>query len=191
MPSPTSEARELGRTTKIEGLTCIASTNRARRDQAVEIKVKFQIRGGLYEVFNRSTWQQAYESHDTLLRLMFRIGLYRRTSGFVSSAVVKPVKFVRKGKLYWTRNPDLTDNVTNRIWAFIVTEDGAPKIFDSERDLRDSLFDIERIFSIPSASLKPGKNTYFARAWLKWGRHTYIEKGSTSAKSEPTLINVE
>src|SRR5579875_2902720 len=137
MPSPTSEARELGRTTKIEGLTCIASTSRARPDQAVDIKVKFQVRGGLYDVFNRSTWQQAYESHDTLLRLMFRIGLYRRTSGFVSSAVVKPVKFVRKGRLYWIGTKALSQHITVRMCISVVKDDVAKTIRDLKMELRN------------------------------------------------------
>jgi hypothetical protein len=191
MPSPTSEAKELGRSTRIENFVCIPSRPNLGKDQPLDVKVRFDIRGGLYEVFNRETWQHAYEKHDTLLRLMFRIGVYRKSTGFISTAVIKPIKFVRKGKLYWTRNPDLTDNVTNRIWAFMVTEDGAPKIFDSERDLRDTLFGIERLFTISQDHLKPGRNVFFAKAWLKWGRHTYIEKGSTSGSSRPFEVTVE
>jgi hypothetical protein len=189
MPSPTDEARAAARDTHISELKATPSVESSHSDQRVDVRVKFKIRGGLYQAFNRDTWQTAWPKHDTMLRLLIWVGIYRKKAG-VSRAVIKPIKFVRKGKLYWTRNPDLTDNLKNRVWAFVVNEDGRPRIFDSERDIKDALFNFDRGITLPPESLKSGRNTFHVKVKLKWGRHTFVEKGQVSEVSEPFSIQV-
>ncbi|MEM3185553.1 MAG: hypothetical protein QXQ39_02575 [Conexivisphaerales archaeon] len=190
IPAPSSEAVAIAKNTRLTAIHVIPSSNDISADQSLDVKVRFAIAGGLYEVYNRDTWQNAYAKHDTMLRIIYKVGLYRKTTGLLSRTIVRPIKFVRKGKLYWTRNPDLTDNTENRIWSFVVDEEGLPRIFDKEIDVKNALFSFERILTVPAESLRTGKNSILARVSAEWYRHTYIGKGNLHGTSKPVDIIV-
>ncbi|MDG6938797.1 MAG: hypothetical protein JRN39_00100 [Nitrososphaerota archaeon] len=183
IPSPSKEAPAAGRTTTLSEVVAGPVHRETTADQNVDVRVRFSIQGGLRDAYDRSCWQTAYAEHDTLLRIIFHAGIYRKAGGVLDRAVVKKTKFVKKGKLYWTRNPDLTDNTANRIWSFVVDEDGAARVHDKEEDVKDTLFTFDRTLTIPAGSLKKGTNTLFVKASARWFRHTYAGSGSLSGSS--------
>ena len=119
-------------------------------------------------------------------RIRYWLKVTKRGTLF-SSQVAEPPKYVRKAILYWTRNPDLTNNVTNRIWAMVVDEEGIPHVYDSERNLKDALFTFDRRILAPSPALADGDEVR-VEVKVKWGRHSFIEKGEASSTSEPLVV---
>lgn len=190
MPRPTAEAKAATANTYITDFVVLPLQSELQPDQPADLRIKFKLRGGIFDSFNRAAWQLAWHKHDVMLRLLINISIYKKMAGVVSSKVLGPLKFVKKGKLYWTRNPDLTDNITNTIWAFVVDEEDRPRIFDAEIDIKQALFDFDRRISLPPSSLKEEKNTLFAKVQVKWGRHIYIEKGKVSSSSPPFTLEV-
>jgi len=185
MEAVTSELKEsLSRSTGIDAVIVTQTSGEVAADQGAQFRVRFSLRGGLVDTFNRATWQQAYDVHDTSLRLLYWITM-KKKGAFRSSAIGEPSKFLKKATLYWTRNPDLTDNVTNRIWAMVVSEEKVPHIFDSERELRDYLFTFDRRILVPAAAISRVSGPLVAEVRLKWGRHSFIEKGHVVATSDP------
>jgi hypothetical protein len=178
----------LSKSTKIAGLRVAFPREGVAYDDGLWLGLRFRVEGGLYDVFNRDVWQSAYAVHDNAMRFTYRVKVLR--SGIVPRAVAGPLKCVRKATLYWTRNPDLTDDASNAIWAMVVDEEKVPHLFDSEAALKGFLFSFERKLLVPAGSLRRGEADLMVRVEGKWGRHSYIEKGQTSATSEPFRVKV-
>jgi hypothetical protein len=179
--------RELSGRTFLKSITVTQTSGEVTAEQGAQVRVQFELGGGLVDAFNRATWQEAYDLHDTSLRLLYWITI-KRKGRLTGSKLAEPAKFLKKATLYWTRNPDLTDNVTNRIWAMVVDEDKIPHIFDSERKLREYLFRFDRRLLIPASSLDKAPAPLVAAIRLKWGRHSFIEKGEATGTSAPFTL---
>ncbi|MEM0117780.1 MAG: hypothetical protein QXV32_04980 [Conexivisphaerales archaeon] len=191
MPRPTEEAKAATRNSFLTDLVIQPLQKTIQRGQNLEIRVKFRLRGGIYDAFNREAWQIAWQKHDIMLRLIINVEIFKK--GLRSSSLTGKLKFVKKGKLYWTRNPDLTDNITNRIWAFVVDEDSNPRFFDEESKVKEALFDFEKAITIQQEKLageRAGRKAIFAKAEVRWGRHIFVEKGRVSATSPPVEIEM-
>jgi len=189
MPRPTEEAIAATKSSFIADLLLQPSRKSMSIEEDIEIRIKYKLRGGIYDSFTREAWQAAWYKHDIMLRLISHVEVLKK--GVPSSSITGKLKFVKKGKLYWTRNPDLTDNVTNRIWAFVVDEDSNPRFFDQEDKVKEALFNFERVITVKGSKIGKGKKKIYAKAEVKWGRHIYVEKGKVSATSPPVEIEVE
>ncbi len=177
------DREELSRSTSVHDLTVSQTSGEIPPEAGLQLRISFRLSGGLVDVFSRGTWQEAYEVHDTTLRLLYWIKVKRR--GILSSQVADPAKYLKKASLYWTRNPDLTDNMTNRIWAMVVDEEKIPHFFDSEEKLKECLFIFDRRIMVPASALHRGSEELAVEVKVKWGRHSYIEKGHTTVTSPP------
>lgn len=190
MPRPTEEAKIATRNTFITDLIVQPIQKVLKENQNLDLRIRYKLRGGIYDSFNRSTWQTAWQRHDIMLRLISKIQIYKKKF-LLPVSITGELKFIKKGKLYWTRNPDLTDNITNRIWAFVVDEDSRPRFFDVEDKVKEALFDFDRVITIEGSKFEKGETEIFAKAEVRWGRHIYIERGSISATSPPVVIRVD
>ncbi len=147
----------------------------------------FRIVGGLREAFHPDVWTVSWEDFDKILRLTIRmtLGVQR---GLTTQSLAEVKKEVRKASFYWSRDPDLP----YRIWAMVVPEDGgAPKIPVSVEDAKKKMLDVTKTFEFPASALGPGNHKLVGSASAKWGRRSFIEKGSVSSKSRPLVIEVE
>lgn len=186
--SVTSAERERSRGTTLSPVEFGLRTREVSLDEAVKVSVRARLQGGLVEAFRRQTWQEAYAAHDTLLRLQF--GMSIRSGGKLFGRTVVSAKWVKKGILFWTRDAGLTDNVTNMIWAMTADENGYNHFFDDEDGIRDFLFAFSRELSFLPVSLGRGEHRLHAEVFVKWWRHTYIEKGQASGRSPPISLKV-
>ena len=179
--------RKLSKGTVVEALRVTQTKGEVPAEEGVQLRVQFELQGGLVDAFSRDAWQAAYELHDTSLRLLYWLAV-RKKGSLLRSQVAEPAKYLRKATLYWTRNPDLTDNVTNRIWAMVIDEEKVPHVFDTEKELKESLFKFDRRVLLTAASL-PGKgDKIVVEVKVKWGRHSFIEKGIARAASDPVSL---
>lgn len=147
----------------------------------------FRIVGGLREAFHPDVWTVSWEDFDKILRLTFResIGVQR---GPLTKRIAEIKKAVRKASFYWSRDPDLP----YRIWAMIVPEDGGPpKVPLNVEDAKKKMLDVTKTFEISASGLGPGRHKLIGEVHARWGRRSFIEKGSVSSKTEPQVIEVE
>ena len=155
--------------------------------EIVRTVTSFKLVGGLREAFHPDVWTVAWEDFDKIIRLTTRVSL-RRQQGIRSRKLAEIKKQVRRASFYWSRDPDLP----YRIWAMIIPEDGGPpKIPRSVEDAKAKMFNIEKEFQIPAATLGPGVHRLVGVATAKWGRRSFIEKGEVSSKSEPLVVQIE
>ncbi|TLY03172.1 MAG: hypothetical protein E6K95_04300 [Thaumarchaeota archaeon] len=95
---------------------------------------------------------------------------------------------MRKASFYWSRDPDLP----YRIWPLIVPEEGGPtKIPLSVEDAKTQMFDFFKRFELAGGSLGRGSHRIAASVTVKWGRHSYIEKGQVEGRSRPVVVRIE
>jgi hypothetical protein len=74
----------------------------------------------------------------------------------------------------------------------IVPEDGGPPMIPhSVEDAKAKMLDVEKSMSFPASTLGRGKHKLVGTVQAKWGRRTFIEKGSVSARSKPVVVEVE
>ena len=154
---------------------------------AVSANLGFRIVGGLREAFHPDVWTVAWEDFDKILRLTMRmsIGVQR---GPLTRKVAEIKKQVRRASFYWSRDPDLP----YRIWAMVVPEDGGPpQIPRNVEDAKSKMLDVEKTLRFPAASLGKGSHKIVGTAYAKWGRRSFIEKGSLSMKTKPLVIEVD
>jgi hypothetical protein len=153
----------------------------------VKANVGFRIVGGLREAFHPDVWTVAWEDFDKILRLTTKITLGAQR-GIRRRKLAEIKKEVRRASFYWSRDPDLP----YRIWAMIVPEDGGPpKIPRNVEDAKSKMLDVEKDFSFPASALGPGKHRLVAEVKAHWGRRSFIEKGDITAKSRPTVVQIE
>lgn len=153
----------------------------------VTANLSFRIVGGLREAFHPDVWTVAWEDFDKILRLTMRVSISAQRTP-LSRKVSEIRKQVRRASFYWSRDPDLP----YRIWAMIVPEDGGPPIIPhGVEDAKSKMLDVEKSLTFPVSSLGSGKHKLVGTIDAKWGRRTFIEKGSVQAKSKPVVIEVE
>ncbi len=173
--------------TKIDRTQIVTDKKSYSKDENVTVKLAFRIRGGLREAFHPDVWTVAWEDFDKIMRLTTRESVGVR-KGILTRKVGENRKNVRKASFYWSRDPDLP----YRIWAMIVPEDGGPPIIPrSVEDAKSKMLDVERTFQIPASALGLGRHSLVGEVTAKWGRRSFIEKGSASGKSGPVVIEVE
>ncbi|MDA4121887.1 MAG: hypothetical protein OK456_01750 [Thaumarchaeota archaeon] len=168
--------------TLLADLKVIPEAREYKLDETVRLKLGFRVVGGLRESFIPDVWTVSWEDNDKMVRLAMESSISRGGKKLASTG-----KEVRRGKFYWSRDPDLP----YRIWAAIIHEDGsAPIIPVSVEDAKSQLLDVVKSFEIPAASLGRGTHKLTGSADVKWGRRTYIEKGSASGKSGAVELKI-
>ena len=173
--------------TKLSQFQLAADRRSYTTTDTIRANASFKIAGGLREAFHPDIWTVAWEDFDKILRLTMRIDL-RRQEGIRPRKLTEIRKEVRRASFYWSRDPDLP----YRIWAMIVPEDGGPpKIPRSVEDAKSKMLDVEKEFQIPASALGPGRHTLVAKARVRWGRRSFIEKGELSSSSKPLVVQIE
>ncbi len=168
--------------TSLADLKVIPEAREYKLDETVRLKLGFRVVGGLRESFIPDVWTVSWEDNDKMVRLTMESSIRRGGKKLASTG-----KEVRRGKFYWSRDPDLP----YRIWAAIIHEDGsAPIIPVSVEDAKSKLLDVVKSFEIPAASLGRGTHKLTGSTDVKWGRRTYIEKGSASGKSGAVELKI-
>lgn len=156
-----------------------------KRDDTVRVHLGYRILGGLRESFIPDVWTVAWEDNDKLARLVMTSSL--KKSGPLGATLATTGKEVRRAKFYWSRDPDLP----YRIWTAIIHEDGsAPIIPTSVEDAKSKYLDVEKVFEIPASSLGVGTVKLSASVEIRWGRRSYLEKGSASGKTPAIQITI-
>jgi hypothetical protein len=172
--------------TLIDNIRVVTDKKAYSRDETVTANLEFRIVGGLREAFHPDVWTVAWEDFDKILRLTLKmeLGVQR---GPLARKVAEIKKEVRKASFYWSRDPDLP----YRIWAMIVPEDGGPpKIPNNVEDAKSKMLDVEKTLKFPASTLGSGRHKLVGSVAARWGRRSFIEKGSVEAKSRPLAIEV-
>ncbi len=173
--------------TKIDGVHLITDKKAYSFGETVTANFEYKLVGGLREAFHPDVWTVAWEDFDKILRLTMRMSLGVQR-GLVTRKVAEIKKEVRRASFYWSRDPDLP----YRIWVMIVPEDGGPpKIPHNVEDAKSKMLNVEETFRFPAALVGKGKHKLVGRVSAKWGRRSFIEKGSVSSKSKPLVVEVE
>jgi hypothetical protein len=155
--------------------------------ETAAVSLGFKVVGGLREAFHPDVWTVAWEDFDKILRLTLRAAVVLER-GLRPKKLAETKKEVRRASFYWSRDPDLP----YRIWAMVMPENGGPPIIPhGVEDAKSKMLDVEKTFRLPVASLGIGRHTLVGEASAKWGRRSFIEKGSVSVRSKPLVIIVE
>ncbi|MBI2185084.1 MAG: hypothetical protein HYU39_09020 [Thaumarchaeota archaeon] len=170
--------------TRIGSISLKADRDTILVDEPIKLLLRFQIDGGFRDNFTQQVWEEAYKAHDVRLRLTLTIGFAKKVGGVFSRKVGKPIKMVRKAKLFWTRNPERH----NRTWVMVIDENEAPMIPKSGAEAQSLLLDFNRSFDLLGTDLGKGTHSIVAKVKAKWGRHYYAPKGSVEATSPPIKI---
>jgi hypothetical protein len=171
--------------TSLSDLKLIPESRECKLDEIVKIHLGFRVVGGLRESFIPDVWTVAWEDNDKLARLAMTASI--RKAGALGKVLVTTGKEVRRGKFYWSRDPDLP----YRIWAAIIHEDGsAPIIPTSVEDAKSKYLDVVKAFEVPASKLGRGKVKLSGSVDISWGRRSYLEKGSASGKTDAVQITV-
>jgi hypothetical protein len=156
-------------------------------DETVPVIFSFRIIGGLRESFHPDVWTRAWEDYDKILRLTYRVRIGERR-GLRPKNYAEVKKAVRRASFYWSRDPDLP----YRIWAMIMPEDGgAPQIPLSVEDAKSKMLDVSQRFQFRASSLGKGAHSLSGSAEARWGRRSFIEKGTISGESKPLVVTIE
>jgi hypothetical protein len=173
--------------TKLESVQLLPEQKEYSLDDVLILNLGFRIVGGAREAFNPDVWTVAWEDFDKTLRLTARTAISAARSPF-AKRLTEPQKEVRKASFYWSRDPDLP----YRIWPLIVPEDGGPpKIPLNVEDAKTQMFDFVKHFELAGNSLGRGSHRIAASVAVKWGRHSYIEKGEVEGRSRPVVVRIE
>lgn len=171
--------------TSLVDLKLISESKEYEQDETVRVRLGYRIVGGLRESFIPDVWTIAWEDNDKLARLVMTSSI--RTAGPVGKQLATTGKEVRRGKFYWSRDPDLP----YRIWASIIHEDGrAPIIPASVEDAKSQYLDVVKLFEFPASILGKGEAKLVGKANISWGRRSYLEKGSVSGKTPVVRVTV-
>jgi hypothetical protein len=174
--------------TVISDISVIPQKGDYRLDEPVTLNLGFRVVGGLREAFTPDVWTTAWEENDKLVRLTMRTSIFSLGKTLIGKEVASSGKEVRKGKFYWSRNPDLP----YRIWAAIISEDGsAPIIPENVEDAKSKMFDVVKEYVIPAATLGKGKHKLAGKVTVSWGRRGFIEKGGAKGTSKGVKLRIE
>ena len=186
MPLKNRRAEYSWQQTRMESVKLMTDRKEYGVSDSVVANLGFRLVGGLRESFHPDVWTVAWEDFDKILRLTFggSVGLPR---GPMVKKLGEVKKEVRKASFYWSRDPDLP----YRIWAMIMPEDGgAPQIPLNVEDAKAKMLDVAKTFEIPASKLGKGKHTLVGRAWARWGRRSYIEKGRVGSSSNKVTVQI-
>ncbi len=173
--------------TKIDRVQLLTDKKTYSSGDTVTANLESRVAGGLREAFHPDVWTVAWEDFDKILRLTMKVSLGIQR-GPLTRKLAEIKKEVRRASFYWSRDPDLP----YRIWAMIVPEDGGPpKIPYNVEDAKAKMLNIEKTFKFPASSIGKGKHTLVGSVYARWGRRSFIEKGSASSKSKPLGVEVE
>jgi hypothetical protein len=172
--------------TSLAGLTLIPESRVYALKDKVRLNLGFRLVGGLREAFIPDVWTVAWEDNDKMIRLTMTSEI--KGAGPLGKTLATTGKEVRRGKFYWSRDPDLPF----RIWTAIIHEDGrAPIIPSGVEDAKKQFLDIVKTFEFSASALGKGKHKLVGSVNLHWGRSSFIEKGSLSGKTAPVQITIE
>ena len=187
MPLKNRRGEYTWRPTSVGSIQLVTDKKAYASGDTVTANLSFKLVGGLRDAFHPDVWTVAWEDFDKILRLTLRVSIAAQRTP-LNRKVSETKKHVRRASFYWSRDPDLP----YRIWAMIVPEDGGPPIIPhSVEDAKTKMLDVEKSLSFPASSLGSGKQRLVGTVEAKWGRRTFIEKGSVTAKSKPAVIEVE
>jgi hypothetical protein len=171
--------------TTLSDLKLIPERKEYKIDEPIRVHLGFRIIGGLRESFIPDVWTVAWEDNDKLARLVMTSSLKR--GGPLGKTLATTGKEVRRGKFYWSRDPDLP----YRIWASIIHEDGgAPIIPESVEDAKSKYLDVTKTFEVPASEIGKGTVKLSGSVDISWGRRSYLEKGSASGKTPVIELNI-
>ncbi|MEM4311409.1 MAG: hypothetical protein QXX95_03375 [Nitrososphaerales archaeon] len=160
-----------------------SNTKRIVRDESLKLKVYFKLSGLVRDLFNQKNWEEAWDKHDLTLRMDYHLKIYK--NGLIKK-LLSDLKFVRKAKFYWSRNPDLP----YRIWVMIVDEDGNPILPKDEEEAKSVFFEGFKSFSFFGKEIGLGEHGLIANMKAKWSKHSFIDKGEIEANSNKVSIEV-
>lgn len=146
----------------------------------------FSLVGGLREVFGPRVWELAYEHNDIILALRYSVALRKRGRLGFSSVVDGPTRFLKEGRIYWTKDP----RREYRIWVIVVDENGEPHFPLDVDEVKRTLFDFEHELRVPASKLGRGDFRVRAEVRLWWARHVYTEKREVKGVSKEVPIRV-
>jgi hypothetical protein len=173
--------------TRIERVDVMTDKKVYGKDETIQASIGFRIVGGLREAFHPDVWTVSWEDFDKILRLTMRLTLGVKR-GLLTKRLAEAKKEVRKASFYWSRDPDLP----YRIWAMIIPEDGGPPIIPaSVEDARKKMLDVSKRFEVQASALGPGSHKLAGQVEARWGRRSFIEKGSVSSVSRPVVVRIE
>ncbi len=172
--------------TKVERVVVATDRKSYAPGDTILANVSYRVVGGLREAFHPDVWTVAWEDFDKIVRLTMKLKLGVQR-GPLTRKVAEIKKEVRRASFYWSRDPDLP----YRIWPMIVPEDGGPpKIPHSVEDAKAEMFDVEKTIRLPASTFGKGRHKLVADAYVRWGRRSFIEKGSAQSKSRPVAVEV-
>ena len=174
--------------TILSDIRILPERGRYSLNDSVRLILGFRVIGGLRVSFNPDVWTVAWEDNDKLVRLAMETSVRVIRAGVLGEEVAGTRKEVRKGKFYWSRDPDLP----YRIWTAIIPEDGGgPIIPVSVEDAKAKMFDVAKQYEIPADSFGPGTHLLQGKVRVSWGRRTFIEKGSARGTSKRVNLMIE
>ncbi len=179
--------------TVIQDLRIIPSCTRVRTDEPISLAIRFSIQGGLRDSFNTSTWDKAYDVHDTMIRLKCSIKLQKRKRAFVLRNLVVQKKFIRRATIYLSKDPGDADGQIGsqtKKWILVTNEDDNPRVPTNQEEARSFLFDFTHDIPLIGSDLGMGKHSLSSKVIVKWGTRTYIRGGQASASSKPLEIEI-
>ena len=149
-----------------------------RSNETLTLSLGFNIDGLIREIFSQKNWERAYDKHDNAFRLSFLLDV---RAGRKS---IDEIKFVRKGILFWTRNPKLS----YRVWISVI-KDETPYYPLEVEEAKSLLFDVTKTIELESNDLKKGENQIQIGITVSWGRHLYTEPLELHGKTEIVKVN--
>lgn len=179
--------------TVIQDLGIIPSSTRVQIDEPISLAIRFSVQGGLRDSFNTSTWDKAYDVHDTMIRLKCSVKLQKSKRVFVIGNLVNQKRFIRRATIYLSRDPGHADGrvgYQTKKWVLVTNEDDNPRVPTSQEEARSLLFDFIHDIPLIGSDLGMGKHRLSAKVTVKWGTRTYIKGGQASASSGPLEIEV-
>lgn len=172
--------------TTLADLKLIPERRVYKMDEVIGINLGFRVIGGLRESYIPDVWTVSWEDNDKLVRLTMDSSIRKR--GPTGKTIAKTGKEVRRGKFYWSRDPDLP----YRIWTAIIHEDGrAPIIPRSVEDAKSQFLDVVKTFEFPASELGRGSHKLVGESRVHWGRMSFIEKGTISGRTAPVELKIE
>jgi hypothetical protein len=171
--------------TYIEILSFKPSSQEARLDEAIKLILSYRVMGELRENFTQQRIEEAYINRDVEFRVTSIIELRKRILGFAFRCV-KKIKLVRKAIFYWSRDR----SYVSRIRVMVVDEYGRSSVVDSIEQLHSKLLDYNIPLELTGSELGKGEHTLRCDVKVKWGTHTFIQRGEASIKTQPIQVIV-
>ncbi|MBI4258552.1 MAG: hypothetical protein HY619_06320 [Thaumarchaeota archaeon] len=179
-----SLASKQAASTRIGSISLKANRESFLVDEPIKLSLSFQVVGGFRDNFTQPVWEEAYKAHDVSLRLTCTVSFARKVGRVFSKKVGKPIRLVRKARLFWTRNPERF----NKTWVMVIDENEVPTLPKSDAEAQSMLLDFVRTFDLLGTDLGKGEHSIVAKVRVKWGQHYYVPKGMVGATSPPLKI---